>query len=167
MNIETPRLASTLPSRLSDGLQALPRLQELTISNPPVVQSVPILKAVRCLKLIGLPEYSEEWAWLADVKGLEEIEVSISEESIHVYDKEAVVNGLGGIWMNLPAYMRDKVLSHEGLTYSYAYFFRVAFPLRGRSLFLPEFMTRTKIFNMFRPFFIFGLTNLRNNKPSE
>ena len=114
VEIESPRLASSLPSTLSAGLQALPRLEELTISDPTVVESVPVLKAVRCLKLAGLAEYTGDWRWLADVKGLEEIEISIGEESIHVHGGEADVKemsatGTLNVVLNLPEYMRSQV----------------------------------------------------------
>ena len=104
----------SLTSSLSDSLQTLPRLQRLTISKPTVVESIPRLKAVRCLKLVGLPEYTEEWRWLADIKGLEEIEISIVKESIHVHGEEAKVEEMSAtgtlkIMLNLPEYMLIKV----------------------------------------------------------
>ena len=70
---------------------------------------------MRCLKLVGFPEYTEEWRWLADVKGLEEIEVSLGNEHIHVHGEEATVNtmsatGTLNIWLNLPEHMRARVM---------------------------------------------------------
>ena len=69
---------------------------------------------MRCLKLVGFPDYTEEWRWLAEVKGLEEIEVSVGDERIHVHSEIADVNKMSAtgtlkIMLNLPEYMRTKV----------------------------------------------------------
>ena len=62
----------------------------------------------------SIPEYTEEWRWLADVKGLEEIQISIVKESIHVHGEEAKVKEMSAtgtlkIMLNLPEYMLIKV----------------------------------------------------------
>ena len=81
INIETACLTLALSRRLSDGLQSLPKLQQVIISQPKLVQSFPTLdklKSIRCLRLLDLPEYVEDWKWVGDIKGLAEIEVSFN-----------------------------------------------------------------------------------------
>lgn len=128
MEIENPLLTSTLPSRLSAGLQSLPRLEQMTISNPPLVSSFPTLKVLTCLKLLDIPDYCAEWRWIADLQGLQEMEVSfacmemyqlkrgrdlLQTERLHAQGSKVRVERMSTrtltIMENLPEYMFSKV----------------------------------------------------------
>ena len=81
------------------------------------------------MKFHYLPKYSEDWKWLASIKGLEEIDVSFMDthsksldssglahgERIHVDGQKAEctklsAEGTGNILGNLPEHMSGKVI---------------------------------------------------------
>ena len=125
MHIETPRLTSTLPGRLTDCLDDFKNLRTFVITNPIAIESLPSLPALCCLKLHYLPEYNEDWEWLPSMKGLREIDISFLErryntpsshhgERIHVSEGKAEshkmsTRGTMQVWMKLPNHMRSKV----------------------------------------------------------
>ena len=80
------------------------------------------------MNLHYLPKYSEDWQWVATIKGLEEIDVSFMDmdaessdlrrlnnaERIHVHGEtiESTMmsdEGTGKILGNMPEYMRERV----------------------------------------------------------
>ena len=118
MNIGTACLTLALSKRLGDGLVSLPRLQQVIISQPKVVQRIPTLKAIRSLRLVDLPEYVEDWKWVGDMKELAEIEVSFKNgsERLHFYDEHFELQFISvmrtmKIVKNLPGYLHNKVLN--------------------------------------------------------
>ena len=121
VTILQPRLTATLPTRLTDAFNSLPHLHNLTIRSPTAINGLPHPTLVSCLKLVDLPQYSEDWRWVASIKGLEEIEVSFVKadvtsqdsghvecaERLHIHGDKAeskymFADGTGNIFANLP-----------------------------------------------------------------
>ena len=124
LEIVTPRLSSTLSNRLTSGLNSLPYLHTVTITNPSLVESLPHPQSVRCLKLHYLPEHTDSWQWLALIQNLQELDVSFREKihkSIHgerlhisitnVESTGMSTNGTGRILSNLPRTLSGKVIN--------------------------------------------------------
>ena len=121
IEIKTPRLTSSLPGRLAEGLQSFSNLQQVTITDPTIVTSLPPLTNIQRLKFLGLPHECEEWAWLRSAQNLQDIEVSFKRtesseeaESIHVKGEEAtfshtVTSVTIDVVENLPLNMQIKV----------------------------------------------------------
>ena len=116
LNIGTACFTLALSRRLSDGLQSLPKLQQVIITQPKLVQGIPTLKAIRCLRLVDLPEYVENWKWVGDIQGLEEIEVSFKNgsERLHFHDENSELRSISAMGTmkivgSLPRYLQDKV----------------------------------------------------------
>ena len=121
IEINTPQLTSSLPIRLVEGLQTLSNLQQVTIKDPTLVTSLPLLTNIPCLKFLGLPHECGEWAWLHSAQKLQDIEVSFKRtessdkaESIHVKEKEATFSHTVtpvtiDVLVNLPLHMQNKV----------------------------------------------------------
>ena len=123
-----PRLTSTLPGRLTDVFNSMKGLQRMTITSPSAIDSLPHPTSLRCLELLDLPPYSEDWQWMASMEGLERVEVSIInpdiglsssgsvslEEYLHIYGTQVKsrimsLGGTGSILNNLPKDMLVKV----------------------------------------------------------
>ena len=126
MAIHQPRLTATLPGRLTDAFNSLPRLETIIITQPTAIHDLPHPNSVRCMKLHYLPKYSKDWQWVACIQGLEEIDVSVMDtkssdthtvnhgERIQVHGENVEctalsVEGLANILSNLPEHMREKV----------------------------------------------------------
>ena len=121
MEIKTPRLTSSLSSRLADGLQGFANLQQVTITDPTEVTSLPHLTNIQRLKFPGLPRECGDWAWLRFAKNLQDIELSVrgaesseKAESIHVKGGEAIFSHTVtpvtiDVLVNLPLHMQNEV----------------------------------------------------------
>ena len=121
IEIKTPRLTSSLPGRLAEGLQSFSNIRQVTITDPTIVTSLPLLTNIPCLKFLGLPHECGEWAWLHSAQKLQDIEVSFKRtessdkaESIHVKEKEATFSHTVtpvtiDVLVNLPLHMQNKV----------------------------------------------------------
>ena len=124
IEIQNPRLISTLPGRLTDAFKSLNKLQNLVIENPISVESLPHPTSVCCLKLVNLPsEYSEDWQWVGLINCLQEIEVSIagkglSRGALNIDGDNAKLAGIKDeetarsiviLTSNLPANLKKKV----------------------------------------------------------
>ena len=86
--MKNPRLTSSLASRLKDGLQSLPLLEEVVITKPTVVNMFPHLTSIRRLKLVDLPRNCDDWDWLEFLGHLEDVEVSTSSPSRKLTNEE-------------------------------------------------------------------------------
>ena len=121
IEINTPRLTSSLPGRLAEGLQSFSNLQQVTITDPTIVTSLPLLANIQCLKFLGLPRECGDWAWLRSSQSLQDLEVSFrgtesSEEAerIHVQGSKAtfshtVTQVTIDVLDNLPPHMQNMV----------------------------------------------------------
>ena len=133
LNIKTPRLSSPLPNILTSGCNSLPNLHTVAITNPSPAQSLPHPQSVSCLKLHYLPQYYDDWQWLASIQNLFELDVSFfkKKESSPIFrqlghDERLIVSGqkvnstnmsadgTGCILSNLPLDLSEKVSSCKG-----------------------------------------------------
>ena len=80
MEINNPRLTSTLPGRLTEALNSLPRLETVIIGDPTALHCFPHPSSVQCLKLFNIPPDCDDWEWLKTVDKLTELHISIREE---------------------------------------------------------------------------------------
>ena len=58
-----------------------------------MVNNLPHPTSVTCLKLINLPQYSEDWQWMTSVQGLQEIDVSFVDTNEQSLDSERSQSG--------------------------------------------------------------------------
>ena len=78
MEIQNPRLTSTLPARLTDAINSLPRLETVTISDPTALHSFPHPSSLCSLKLLNIPPDCDDWQWLQNVQNLTDLDVSLA-----------------------------------------------------------------------------------------
>ena len=78
MEIQNARLTSTLPGRLTDAFNSLPRLETVTISDPTALHSFPHPSSLRSLKLLNIPPDCDDWQWLENVHDLSDLDVSLA-----------------------------------------------------------------------------------------
>ena len=78
MEIQNPRLTSTLPGRLTDAFNSLQRLETVTISDPTALHSFPHPSSLRSLKLLDIPPDCDDWQWLENVQNLSDLDVSLA-----------------------------------------------------------------------------------------
>ena len=123
LEIETPRIKQELILQVIDGLESYKELRQLTITNPAAFRRLPNYITLRCVRLLNLPQYCDDWKWLQANRVLEEIEVSFrktaaetsSEESMRVCGREATFSsmtpaGTLPILRSLPKKIAKKVL---------------------------------------------------------
>ena len=80
MEIQNPRLTFTLPGRLTDAFNSLPRLETVIMRNPTALHCFPHPSSVHCLKLLNIPPDCDDWEWVRNVDTLTELHISIREE---------------------------------------------------------------------------------------
>ena len=75
----TPRLTTPLAIKLTDGLQTLSHLNEVTITNPKDVAQLPHITSIRRLKMSGLSPKCADWQWMRDIRDFQELDIEIDE----------------------------------------------------------------------------------------
>ena len=142
IKIMNPLLTSTMPRRLSDGLQSLPNLKAVTIEGPPQVTALPHVATLRKLELIGLPLECQDWQWLSSILCLEEFKITFKEtnqrkdnlrtgkghertkrtNSLYIYKTKAEIEGLSNdglevalanVLDNIPLSLKDQVCTYQ------------------------------------------------------
>ena len=108
---------STLCSKLSEGLQSLTSLRELTIHEPTGVRRLPHVKAIKQLKILLLPQGClDVWHWLSLVQGLQALEVTFrTKDSESSYRRKHDEFRLSGLTIKINRVTPDTMVVFENL----------------------------------------------------
>ena len=77
LEIRTSMLTSQISSKIEGVVDGFSNLKKLVISHPKSVQQFPHLSSIHSLRLTDIPIDCDDWQWLANVKDLNEFELSV------------------------------------------------------------------------------------------